>query len=388
MATQADTDAFVGLQAALEPHGGIATANDGRWLVGSRTFLPRVRRPAAAGTRIVDALKVHVTDVERQRAGKALVGRAREERPAEELLVMLVPRLPDIGDAVGQLAHEPAWHDAAWAVISTHGGYHVAIPGLPRPLSSPDRTRPSAATQLTLGVDPVQRDLPAAILSLLLLRRVNRTRWRRPPACLLIETPQVLASALGVGRSALYAALNDLEDRGWILPRHGRLPDLVDLPGLVNRFLDYAKHRRRRQRAVVPLYAAWTTRDHVMDWLRQQAVPGAGPSWAVTGWQACQQHGLSVLTNLASKPVEIVVAGEMDNLLRRLSLQEVSAPTASTLLLSRAATPLATVLGLDQDAASGYAVVDPWQAALAVASDPQRGIEQATAIADALWLES
>lgn len=388
MAMQADKDAFVGLQAALEAHGGIATSNDGGWLIGSRSFIPRVRRPSAAGTRIVDALKVHVTDVERQRAGKALVGRAQEERPAEELLVVLVPRLPDIGDAIGQISREPAWQDAAWAVISTSGGYHVAIPGLPRPLSSPDQTRSIAAKPVTGGVDPMQRDLPAAILSLLLLRRVDWTRLRRRPECLLIETPLELASKLGIGRSALYAVLNELEDRGWILPRHGRLPDLVDLPGLVTRFLDHAKHRRRTQRAVAPLYAAWTTRDQVMDWLRQQAVQGAGQGWAVTGWQACQQHGLSALTNLASKPVEIVIAGEIDDLLSRLSLQEMPAPTASTLLISSAATPQATFLGVGQDAKSRYAVVDPWQAALAVASDPQRGIEQAMAIADSLWLES
>jgi hypothetical protein len=43
---------------------------------------------------------------------------------------------------------------------------------------------------------------------------------------------------------------------------------------------------------------------------------------------------------------------------------------------------------MDQDVKSRFDVVDPWQAALAVASDPQRGIEQATAIADSLWLES
>ncbi len=388
MATPDGDEALAGLRLALKEHGGITVGNDGRWLIGGRAFVPRVRRPSAAGTRIVEALKLHVTDVERQQANKPLVGRAAEERPADELLVVLVPRLPDLRDAVGQLARETAWQDAAWAVISTAGGYHIAIPGLPRPLSAADRARPGAAKSEIRAVDPVQRDVTAAILGLLLLRRVDWSRLRRRPECLLIETPQELANSLGVGRSALYAALSELEDRGWIASRHGRLPELVNLPGLVTRFLDHAKHRRRTQRVVAPLYAAWTAREQVENWLRQQAINGAGEGWAVTGWQACQQHELSALSSVESKPIEIVAVGEIDGLLRRLGLQEMPMPTTSTLLVSSAATPLATFLGVDREAKAGYAVVDPWQAALAVASDPQRGIEQATAIADSLWLES
>ncbi len=387
MAAPAAQEGFVVLQAALAEHGGIALGSDGRWRIGDRTFLPRVRRPSAAGTRIIDALKLHVTDVERQRAGRPLVGRSSDERPADELLVVLVPRLPDLGGAVGQLAGEAAWQEAAWAVVSAGGGYHLAIPGLPRPLSAPDRLRSKVPKQVVRAIDPVQRDLTAAILTLLMLRRVDWSRLRRRPACLLIETPQELAAKLGIGRSVLYAALSDLEERGWIVPQHGRLPELVDLPGLATRFLDHAKHRRRVQRAVAPLYATWTSREQVVDWLRQQTMQGEGHGWAVTGWQACQQHGLGVLTNLASKPVEIVVNGAIDAVLRRLGLQETPTSTSTTVLVSGADMPQATFLGVDQETKTRYGVVDPWQAALAVACDPQRGIEQATAIADSLWLE-
>ncbi len=360
---------------------------DGRYRIGGRSYHLRVRRPTVAATRILEPLKLHVTDVERFRSGRPVVGREHEEDPTEELLLLVVPHLPDLGPAIDQLSIEPAWQDAAWGVVSERGGYHLAVPGLPRPLSAPDRTSPGPAKSPLRNRDPVQRDLPAAILGLLLLRRADWSRVRIKPRCVHIETLQELAKSLGAGRSALYGALGELEDLGWVISRHGRMPELSDPPGLLTRFLDHAKHYRPSRVAVRPLYEAWASRKQVVSWLHDRAdQPSEAPTeWAVTGWEACRRHDMSVLTNLDSKPVEVVITCDVEALMQRLHLQEASAPTPETLVLTRTSTPRAPLLGAEREGTSGVVLVDPWQAALAVAGDPQRGIEQATAIAATLW---
>jgi hypothetical protein len=122
----------------------------------------------------------------------------------------------------------------------------------------------------------------------------------------------------------------------------------------------------------------------ILDWLSQHSDDHDG-SWALTGLHAAQRHGLSTLTHLHSKPVEIVVNSTIAEHLQRWQLQVAPAPSPTTLLITRAALPLTSFLGVTSSPGQPP-MVDPWQAALAVANDPQRGIEQATAIADTLWL--
>jgi hypothetical protein len=120
-----------------------------------------------------------------------------------------------------------------------------------------------------------------------------------------------------------------------------------------------------------------------MRWLKQQTATDE-IRWAITGWRACSLHGLSVLVDDDTKPVEIVVSDVVPTVLQRWQLRPAPNAEQPVMLISRTSTPIATFSGVDRIA--GLPVVDPWQAAMDVAGDPQRGIEQATAIADALWL--
>jgi hypothetical protein len=89
-----------------------------------------------------------------------------------------------------------------------------------------------------------------------------------------------------------------------------------------------------------------------------------------------------VLNDPVGKPLVVVVRGPASRVRQAWSLADVPAERALFHLQS-SPTPAAT-FAMATDV-RGLPCVDLWEAALDVASDPQRGIEQTRAIADALF---
>jgi hypothetical protein len=196
-----------------------------------------------------------------------------------------------------------------------------------------------------------------------------------------------LAKHLKVSNSSLYNAIEALKAQGWITTVRGELPMFTDREAflkVVNWFMEFRKHTREPQVKTVPLYhKSWVDRPSLVKWLRGITKKEA-MQWAVTGWHACTLHNSSVLLDEKTKPLEIVVHESVSAVMQAWELKEVPANSGEYLSISTTPHPLATfsfVTTIEQ-----LPVVDPWQAALAVIGDPQRGIEQATAIADELWL--
>ncbi len=271
---------------------------------------------------------------------------------------------------------------AAWAQDNATAATSVAKRSRIR-MTPTDHVISPVAPYMT---DPLASDVAMALLSVLLNQKslhAGKSDPRNRKAT--ITDVADLVRVLGVGRSSVYSVISDLVDRGWLSQVRGHLPTIIDLPGVVTWFLDHCKHRREKQESIVPLYApAWPDRPSALHWLKQHAAM-VDIRWAITGWRACALHGLGILVDDDTKPVEIVVSHPIEAIMRNWQLRSAPDSAEPILLISRTATPIATFSGVGEHI-SGLPVVDPWQAALAVAGDPQRGIEQATAIADALWL--
>lgn len=362
--------------------------------VGNRRFIVRVLGAPPVPSRIIDCVKVHLLDGERQRDGKPLIGR-EDGNPADELLVIVTPRLPIRSNVLQHLHHlvqEPAWRSSAWVVVSERGGAWIALPESTDVQRLDDVADDHPSKSSGIEADPLRSDVAMATLSYLLLNKVQNSRWRHPLAG--ADSTAVMARYIGASVPAVYAAISALEARHWVATPRGRLPEVIDVPGVVHWCLDHAKHRRTQRIAVRPMITAWTRQSHVEHWvnsLPEEAIAnsndrGTSRNEAVTGWAACRLHGLSVLVDPKSKPLELTLRVPVRVFVEMHGLVQAPDATTETLILSEAQGPLATFTGVT--ILHGVPVVDPWQAALHVASDPQRGIEQATAIADALWLAS
>jgi hypothetical protein len=352
----------------------------------------RTRSCPAIPDRILDMIKAHLCEsFQRELGGRTLHQKSTENAEQESVLVVRVPHLPSTARFTHQLESLSIARPrrAAWAIVSDGGGACLSFPGHDA-ISIPD-DQPGNAQRVTAEAErlirnPWASDVALALLDILLMQRAQpRSTWAAwtPPAAEL--DVEALATYLGVGRSTLYGVIEQFEKGGLMRPVRGRLPRLTDIPGVVSWLIDHRKHFRDKRESVVPLYApAWKNTAEVLQWLTAK-VGASTATWAITGWRACALHGLSVLVDDTAKPVEIIVREPVAAVLRdwQLKLQPYSG--GSFFLMSTTSTPI-TAFACPGLPIAALPVVDPWQAALDVAGDPQRGIEQATAIADSLWL--
>jgi hypothetical protein len=136
---------------------------------------------------------------------------------------------------------------------------------------------------------------------------------------------------------------------------------------------------------VGPLYERIERRhETIMQWLAQRPTTS---SWAVNGWSACQCHSASVLIEPDAKPFSIAYLGSVDQIAKDWGLMKVDRIDDSrTLFLVEPVTMAKSLFSKGTlGGFNGVPVVDLWQAAVDVVSDPDRGIEQAEAVADLLW---
>jgi hypothetical protein len=274
-----------------------------------------------------------------------------------------------------------------FAICSDRGGYILRIPDLANSYEQEDTDVGSIADALR---EMPWHDAAVRALKILLAQRSNPTvRWwggAREP----VTTGLQLAHLAETPPSSVYGLLDALAQRGWIKKGYGREIVPLDIAAVVNWWLDRAKHQRRRIIPVRPLYSvepltSWAERGR---WLNDQTHTHGGVPWAISGWAACHLLDLSILHQPEAKPFTLTVglgAAGLPAFLRAWQLVECDPRDAAFGIEPSAPKSAALAAILDVD---GLPVVDGWQAALDVVSDPDRGIEQATSIADRLWLAS
>lgn len=313
--------------------------------------------------------------------------RSHTDPGRSRVMVVRVPSLPqgltrvreDLRQLVGARTGD-------WIVLSDRGGFDLHLPSLRTEARRDDGKSPAAlgGPGSSPGPrDPWRSEITLAVLHVLLGRQVRTQRFPHAWGS-IVDAPTLpaLAAALQASPSAIYHAIASLRERGWIDHRRSTVPHLVDIPAVVQRWLDQQRHVDARPTAVAPLYQP----------LKEVAAAGTAyllhaspdvPPWAITGWEACRRHRALILQDARTKPLTIVTGGPQSAFLDAWKLRVVPERDARFWLLTTAR-PKATLCGATR--VQGLPVVNPWQAALDVAADPYRGIEQAMAIADACWL--
>jgi hypothetical protein len=379
--------AQAGVKAELAP--GAEAQGGQRLIIGTRAFPLLVKNVPVLAERIVESAALHLLRTRRS--------------PAGQLLVLRVERLPGGRSSwIDELAQiQRSLRSAAgWAVVSDRGGALLQLPAAGIAMAHRPDHQPAAGQAAPAAThhlaDLHASDVAMAALKFSLLRaaaagwidwtvigpmdaaapRAGEVDLRR------IDSISALAAHLRVSNSALYTVYSALAERGWVISRRGRLAEIGDIPAVVAWWIDQRKHRRVRTVPVAPLYQApQPSQRAALAWLRGVDQSGA-MNWAVTGWAACQLHRRSVLNHTALKPVVVTVRGPVGALRQAWSLHEVPAERALFQLQSSPASVTAFAMATRK---RGLPTVDLWEAALEVAGDPQRGIEQTRAISEALF---
>jgi hypothetical protein len=378
-------------QQRLPPTTAGREAQSGLLTIAAHEVRIVVKRLPLVAERIVEALALH-------HARHALGA-----RPAT-LLVVHLERLPNGAerwlDEVARIQGVTR-APANWAVLSSAGGAIIQLPLARRARATvPDDALAEAAKAADAAphhlTDIHASDVAMAILKIALLRSApaDRVDWKVLGAwpaggqrhqltdLTRITTIAAMAEHLAVSKSAIYTVHQALARRGWIVAKRGQLAEIADIPAVVSWWIDQRKHRQVRTIPVAPLYEAPAlSHKSALTWLRGRFQADGGP-WAVSGWAACQLHRRLVLNDPVGKPLVVVVRGPASRVRQAWSLADVPAERALFHLQS-SPTPAAT-FAMATDV-RGLPCVDLWEAALDVASDPQRGIEQTRAIADALF---
>ncbi len=378
--------AQAGVAAVLRP--AAAAGGGTRLMLGERAFPLHIRTVPVLAERIVESAALHLLRTRRADSGP--------------LLVLRVERLPSgHGGWVDELTRiqRALRSTAGWAVVSDRGGALLQLPAAGIEMRQSPDLQPAAGQAAAAApgrhADLHASDVAMAALKISLLRAgaagwidwtvIGQAAAGQPAGEVdlrRIDTVAAHPPQLRVSHSPIYTVYSALAERGWIISRRGRLAEIGDLAAVVGWWIDQRKHRRVRSVPVAPLYQAPASGQRAaLAWLRR-ADPGAAATWAVTGWAACQLHRRSVLNHGASKPVVVTVRGPVGALLQAWSLHEVAPERALFQLQSSPAAVTAFAMATRQ---RGLPTVDLWEAALEVASDPQRGIEQTRAIAEALF---
>ena len=392
-------------------------------------FALRIRSCAPTLAAICQQIKVHIADlvlslddagsardaqpafVAAQRSGLGASDELPDPdslRAERSLLVIAVTHLADVHQIQSWLEGLPQghlWSHLHCAVVGADGGHVLWRMGATRVICKPGSREPSHAGANSSPVpfmrDPLTSDVAMAYIGALLLRGMQgRDRFKGhalPRHFAMVQTLDDLARLLQASRSSLYVITRDLVERRWVTSTRGAIPTLNDVPGMIWWFLDHARHRRDQRIAVQPLYRRhW--RSHAEAWsfvaeqsaaqipLPQSAQEWSSAAWAVTGWSACAEHGLTILADPSAKPIDLVTGDDLDKFLTKWELRAAPAGETPWLVITRTETPRAAFSGMSTVGKMHLPLVDPWQAALSVAGDPLRGEEQARALVSALWL--
>jgi hypothetical protein len=308
------------------------------------------------------------------------------------LLVVRIPKFPSdrvriLADMARMIPPDPK-HPTRWAVISELGGYLIHLDGIVEDsMEGSDRPVLSGSSMTAAAIemmrDPMRSDLTLTVLKVLLAQRSHQPQIWFGPSYIAPCTQRELAGHLEVSASSLHQAITTLRGRGWLDARRGGILTLTNPAAVVGWWLDHAKNNPARRIGLRSVFSA-TTSDR-WTWLKSRPWV-ADVTWAVNGWSAIALKDEAILNDPEAKPLSLVMQGSFQSLLKSWELVPCSSPDDPRLIIMVEAThtPRSTFIGARTR--HGLPCVDHFQAALDVIGDPNRGIEQAVAMADSLFL--
>lgn len=212
-----------------------------------------------------------------------------------------------------------------------------------------------------------------------------RTWWPRHPEPLV--SLDKWAEATEVGRTTAYRLYQQLRDLGWISEVDGITPlRLSNLPRLLAAWLQAERSAPPRQLIpLIPLYPAKGTASErdadVVEWLTKlgHQVRNNGGMLALSGWRALENYNLGIVVGKRPYTVEVPLERYVPQVTEAVLVSETKTrePWAYLGVMRRWR---AVAMGAVPRESNRLIVVDPWQAALDVVGDPNRGFEQAEAI--------
>lgn len=312
-------------------------------------------------------------------------------------IVLIVPELSKrtmVNVKIGQLRIREVIGLSNVAIFSHRGGHylHFADWGL---MSDHVDTAvaPVVTTSERRGSAPVFSEANEQLLKVLLYETVRTgkndgdlvSRWPRHPEPLI--SLDKWSEATEVGRTTAYRLYHQLRELGWISEVDGVTPlRLLNLPRLLTNWMQVEQAGAPRQLIpLAPLYPAkGATSDSDLDvqaWLNklEQQVEKGGGMLALSGWKAIEAYGLGVVVGKRPYTVEVPLERYIP-LVTDAALVSTTKAREPWAYLGVMRRWRAVAMGAVRRESHRLVTVDPWQAALDVVADPNRGFEQAEAI--------
>jgi hypothetical protein len=287
-----------------------------------------------------------------------------------------VPVLPaDIRERLDALLAARMGADPAIAVVSDGGGAYLRLAPWNVATDWPDDAS-DAALMPASSAPWSYTDASQWVLKLLLLGPLRQNLWWQAPDHwdgMLRSGPEI-ARVSGITVPSAYDMLERLRQTGWIAHRRGLPIRLTRPEHILADWLLVARRARPGRLPIKPLFPRGADDADQIAWLARLAsrLPATTP-WALTSWAACQLHHVDISTDASAYPVTIAAAGDQVEILSRLECSACEPGDAVAYLDLRPGKH--AFRGVVRH--GGVPVVDLVQAALDVASDPARGLEQA-----------
>lgn len=211
--------------------------------------------------------------------------------------------------------------------------------------------------------------------------------WPRSPGPLI--SIERWADACEVGRTTAYRLYKALLQDGLIGEADGMEPlRITNFRQLLMNWLE--SERRAPPRRLIPMVPLYPPKGNkadggqrIMAWLDGLAMTtqASGGLLALTGWKALEHHGLGIVVGATPITVEVPTDQHLE------SLKSFIIPSAQRqeawAYLGVMRRWRAVAMGMNPRE-KRIPVVDPWQAALDIAGDPNRGWDQSEAMAERL----
>lgn len=323
-------------------------------------------------------------------------GRSSQERNGITVLVLHVPTLgkvlmTDLGEFMRPMIQPPNV-----VVLSAAGGGCAYLPQLEIHLQRPDD--PTMRAERLPPAETIGEVLTVNaqwLLKILLFREAPLRWWAGPRPTSTSVTD--LAEASQIPRPTVYKQIARFRQLGWVTSGHGEDQLLVNPGRMLRYWIDQMKYAHVERLALRPA-------DPPMQWSRKHAVEiGAdevlqflGSGWrelmikggmAITGWHAARLLGFPNMVGVESRVV-FRYHDPNKTLLGSLGGLMPCDPRDAIVFAEPVSNPRAVLGGVvTNKEAHELPVVDPWQAALDVARDPNRGLEQANRIAEEILMQ-
>lgn len=295
------------------------------------------------------------------------------------MLVVRVPRLPaDEGQHLTEMLSAAHVGDYPFVLLA-EAGQHLVHVGSRRlvdnrlPHVAPDHAAAvrGHGSRVDLSFSPAQRWVMRALL---LAPLAGRGWWPGPPGPW--RSAQDVARAGSMSLATATRTVNALITRGWVAKARRGIT-VIDPEGMLRACADHARLQRYSGCPVTVAYGGPDDRTPraLVIWFREALqkdshhIDGGAMAVALTGWHALAEHRMAISSGLSSKRPQVALVGELSAILALCHLVPATPAQADMDLFPDQE-------ARDVPAGPKQGLVDPVQAMLCVAADPENGAEQ------------